>query len=125
MKTFISCADDVRSKDRGSQAATQQPEVNSDQQAETDTQHDHESRVDEAPAWRQGAVLLLCWGVFVMFTLLLSHYHRCSPAYWSIFAVQAAACVGAEALFICLVSSAHLIFGKPLRCSPYSMAGTS
>ena len=105
---FISCADDVRSKDRGSQAATQQPDSNSDRQAETHAQQDHESKVDEAPAWRQGALLLLCWGVFVMFTLLLSRYHRCSPAYWSIFAVQAAACVGAEALFIRLVSSPHL-----------------
>ena len=117
---LISCADDVRSKDRGSQAATQQPEFSSDQQADTHAQQDHESKVDEAPVWRQGAVLLLCWGVFVMFTLLLSHYHRCSPAYWSIFAVQAAACVGAETLFICLVSAAHLIFGKPLRCFPTS-----
>lgn len=52
----------------------------------------------------QVAVLLFCWGVFVMFTLLLSHYHRCSGQYWSIFGVQAATCIGAESLFIYLVS---------------------
>ena len=119
-----SCAgDDVRSKDRGSQAAVQQRESDSDQQGEIHAQQDHESKVDEAPAWRQAAVLLLCWGVFVMFTLLLSHYHRCSPAYWSIFAVQAAACVGAEALFICLVSFSYL-WGLS-QMLPYSMTGTS
>ena len=105
----IFCAVDVRSKDRGSQAAIRQPESPSGQQAETHAQHDDERKTDEAPAWRQGAVLLLCWGVFVMFTLLLSHYHRCSAAYWSIFAVQSAACVGAEALFICLVSLPHTL----------------
>ena len=49
------------------------------------------------------AVLLFCWGVFVMFTLLLSHYHRCSAQYWAIFGVQAVACIAAEALFIHLV----------------------
>ncbi len=51
----------------------------------------------------QVAVLLFCWGVFVMFTLLLSHYPRCSGQYWAIFAVQAGACIGAESLFIFLV----------------------
>ncbi len=51
----------------------------------------------------QVAVLLFCWGVFVMFTLLLSHYPRCSAQYWAIFGVQAVACIAAEALFIHLV----------------------
>ena len=89
----------------------QQPGSQSPQHANISmphVQHDDEHRVGEPPAWRQGAVLLLCWGVFVMFTLLLSHYHRCSPAYWSIFAVQAATCIGAEVLFISLVSSSLL-----------------
>ena len=53
----------------------------------------------------QVAVLLFCWGVFVMFTLLLSHYPRCSAQYWAIFGVQAVACIAAEALFIYLVST--------------------
>lgn len=59
----------------------------------------------------QVAVLLFCWGVFVMFTLLLSHYHRCSAEYWSIFGVQTMACIGAEALFIHLVSVCFVISG--------------
>ena len=53
---LILCADDVRSKDRGSQAATQQPEPNSDQQAETHAQHDHES-ASLAPGGGAAAVL--------------------------------------------------------------------
>ncbi|CAL5218926.1 g672 [Coccomyxa viridis] len=66
-------------------------------------QHNHDGEAKEPPAWRQVAVLLFCWGVFVMFTLLLSHYPRCSVQYWAIFGVQAVACIAAEALFIHLV----------------------
>ena len=102
----MSCAVAIGISDNGHQTVNQQPRVSSPQHAEIniqDAQHDGDDGEKEPPAWRQGAVLLLCWGVFVMFTLLLSHYHRCSPAYWSIFAVQAATCIGAEALFIRLV----------------------
>ena len=67
-------------------------------------QHHSEGEAREQPAWLQVAVLLFCWGVFVMFTLLLSHYPRCSSQYWAIFGVQGAACLAAEALFIHLVS---------------------
>lgn len=67
-------------------------------------QHHSEGEAREQPAWLQVAVLLFCWGVFVMFTLLLSHYPRCSGRYWAIFGVQGAACLAAEALFIHLVS---------------------
>ena len=99
---------DVESGAREGQVAMRQPRAQSPQHASISmphVQHDDEHRMGEPPAWRQGGVLLLCWGVFVMFTLLLSHYRRCSPAYWSIFAVQAAACIVAEVLFISLVSS--------------------
>ena len=64
----------------------------------------HDREAQPPPAWRQVAVLLLCWGIFAMFTLLLSCHHRCSSRYWVIFGVQAAACIGAEALFVHLVS---------------------
>ena len=72
-------------------------------------QHSSEGEAGEQPAWLQAAVLLLCWGVFVMFTLLLSHYPRCSSRFWTIFGVQGATCLAAEALFIHLVSI-------PLKC---------
>ena len=65
----------------------------------------------------QVAVLLFCWGVFVMFTLLLSHYHRCSVQYWVIFGVQAVACIAAEALFIYLVSSTQETGSCAFHCS--------
>ena len=98
---------------------TQQAVVQSCQHADISMpaeQRDGECQVKEPPAWRQGAVLLFCWGVFVMFTLLLSHFHRCSPAYWSIFAIQAATCMGAEALFICLVSFHFSGSGQRSHC---------
>ena len=67
----------------------------------------------------QVAVLLFCWGVFVMFTLLLSHYHRCSAQYWVIFGVQSAACIGAEALFIHLVNVCFVTSGAWACCAPW------
>ena len=103
---MVSCAAAVETSGAGAQAVAQQSGAHSSQHADIGTppeQRDGECQSREPPAWRQGAILLFCWGVFVMFTLLLSHYHRCSPAYWSIFAVQAATCIGAEALFIRLV----------------------
>lgn len=121
---LMSCAAAVGSSDNGHRKATQQPRVQNPQHAEVSirvAQHDGEDRVQEPPAWRQGAVLLLCWGVFVMFTLLLSHYHRCSPAYWSIFAVQAATCIGAEALFIRLVSLPLLLPVKIVQVAQWSV----
>jgi hypothetical protein len=104
---LMPCAVNVRGTFSGNGAFKQQPEDQSPQHAEVSTphaQHHGESQAKETPAWRQVAELLLCWGVFAMFTLLLSHYQRCSPEYWTIFAGQTAACIGAGALFIYLVS---------------------
>ncbi len=101
---------DVRAADSKRGASEQRPEEQSSQHVDIsapDEQHHSEREAKEVPAWRQVAVLLFCWGVFVMFTLLLSHYRRCSPEYWSIFAGQAAACIGAGSLFIYLVSSSQ------------------
>ena len=108
---LMPCAVNARGTGSGEGALKQQPEDQSSHHAEVSTpqaQHRGRSEAKEASAWRQVAVLLFCWGIFVMFTLLLSHYHHCSPEYWSVFAGQAAACLGAGALFIHLVSSSHL-----------------
>ncbi|CAK0779361.1 hypothetical protein CVIRNUC_004754 [Coccomyxa viridis] len=88
-------------------------------------QHHSEGEAREQPAWLQVAVLLFCWGVFVMFTLLLSHYPRCSGRYWAIFGVQGAACLAAEALFIHLVRNrkarqATSSLKQPMLQSAYS-----
>ena len=79
-------------------------------------QHQSEGEAKEQPAWLQVAVLLFCWGVVVMFTLLLSHYPRCSGRYWAIFGVQGAACLAAEALFI------HLVSIRPCCCWQASLS---
>ena len=103
---MVPCAAAVETSGAGAQAVAQRSGADNPEHADISMQaeqRDGECQVREPPAWRHGAILLFCWGVFVMFTLLLSHYHRCSPAYWSIFAVQAATCIGAEALFIRLV----------------------
>ena len=108
---LMPCAVNARDTDSEKGALEQQPEAHSSHHAEVSTphaQHRGKSEAKEASAWRQVAVLLFCWGIFVMFTLLLSRYTRCSPEYWSVFAGQAAACLGAGALFIHLVSSSHL-----------------
>ena len=84
-------------------------------------QHPGEGEAREQPAWLQVAVLLFCWGVFVMFTLLLSHYPRCSSRYWAIFGVQGAACLAAEGLFIHLVSTPQaLLLASSYVCCPSS-----
>lgn len=53
----------------------------------------------------QVVVLLGCWGIFVMFQLLLSHWPHCSAPYWAIFAVQMGSCLVAEVIFLRLVRS--------------------
>lgn len=54
----------------------------------------------------QVVVLLGCWGIFVMFQLLLSHWPHCSVPYWAIFAIQMGSCLIAEVIFLRLVRSA-------------------
>lgn len=52
-------------------------------------------------------VLLVCWGVFVAFQLLQSHWGHCSTPYWAIYSVQAALCLVAECIFVALVRASH------------------
>ena len=79
---LMPCAVNARDTDSEKGALEQQPEAHSSHHAEVSTphaQHRGKSEAKEASAWRQVAVLLFCWGIFVMFTLLLSRYTPLQP----------------------------------------------
>jgi hypothetical protein len=57
----------------------------------------------QAQRWVNIVVLLAFWAVFVAFQLMLSHWPKCSPAYWAIFSLQAGLCLVAEAAVIRVV----------------------
>ncbi|CAL8469952.1 g9494 [Coccomyxa elongata] len=96
-------------------------------EADRDHQQDHHAARNQPATWVQVVVLLGCWGIFVMFQLLLSHWPHCSAPYWAIFAVQMGSCLVAEVIFLRLVSarkkaSAQHRLEQPMLASVYKEA---
>ena len=79
------------------------------------------SQRQQPQRWVSVVVLLAFWAVFVAFQLMLSHWPKCSPAYWAIFSLQAGLCLAAEVVAVRVVRAR--VLRSCNRENPFSLNG--